>query len=315
MNKKQLTAKANRFIGKTKFMVKKNSPEILIAVGVVGVVATVVTACRATTKLNDILEETHDALEEIHSIKVEDSESEAVVKKSTTKIYAYTGLRLVRLYAPAAVLGVASITCILASHNILKKRNLAISAAYAALEKSFQTYEQRVIDRFGEDVAREIKYGITKEKVEEQQTDPETGKTKKTKKEIEVLDGKTASPYARFFDELSRYHDPYDLENNLFFLRAEQNYANARLKNRGYLFLNEVYERLGIPTTKEGQCVGWYYNPEHPELEKDNFVDFGIYTGYTKKKSEFINGTEPAILLDFNVHYIMDKFEANQRQF
>lgn len=315
MNKTQLMAKVNRFIGKTKFMAKKNSPEILIGVGVVGIVVTVVTACRATTKLDDILEDTREALDTLHAAPVETAEQEAVVRKGITKVYAYTGLRVARIYTPAVVIGVASLTCILASHSILKKRNLAISAAYAALEKSFKTYEERVIDRFGEDVAREIKYGITKEKIEDQETDPDTGKAKKTKKEVEVLNGVTASPYARFFDEFSRFHNPNDLEDNLYFLHSEQKYANMRLKNRGYLFLNEVYERLGIPTTKEGQCVGWYYNPEHPELERDNFVDFGIYTGYTKKKSEFINGTEPAILLDFNVHYIMDKFEANQRQF
>lgn len=307
MNKTELMAKANRFIGKTKFAAQKNSPEILIVAGVVGVVATVVTACRATMKLEDILEETHDALEEIHAIPVEDSETEAIVKKSTAKIYAVTGLRLVRLYAPATALGVLSITCILASHRILKRRNLALSAAYAALEKSFETFQARVTERFGEEVTRELKYGTHKEKIETQETDPETGKTKKAKKEIDVLDGVLASPYALFFDKKSRFYED-DFNSNLSFVKSEQAYANHALTIRGYLFLNEVLERLGLPVTEAGRSVGWYYNPEHPELERDNFVDFGIYTAYNDVH-------EPVIVLDFNVHDIHGKFIDNQRLF
>ena len=85
------------------------------------------------------------------------------------------------------------------------------------------------------------------------------------------------------------------------FLKSEQNYANDRLKARGYLFLNEVYERLGIPPTKAGQIVGWVYDPNNPNHNGDNYVDFGLYNIHKEKTRDFVNGYEEVILLDFNV--------------
>lgn len=87
-----------------------------------------------------------------------------------------------------------------------------------------------------------------------------------------------------------------DPETNKFFLLHQQDYANEKLKARGYLFLNDVYDMLGIPRTKAGQVVGWVYDPE--STTSDSYVDFGIFD---TRNEDFINGYENSILLDFNV--------------
>lgn len=292
-------------LNKTCFQLKKHSPEILVVTGVVGVVTSAVMACRATLKINEVVSNAKSDIERIHTAEesgvteageIYDHEDSV---KDLTIVYTQTGLKVARLYAPSVILGALSITSILASNNILRKRNIALGAAYAAIDQSFKEYRSRVIERWGETVDRELKYGIRKEKVEETVADPETGKSKKVKNTIDVIDcNHVPSGYARFFDEGSRYYEK-DAEQNLMFLRSEQNYANDRLRARGYLFLNEVYERLGIPTTKAGQIVGWIYDKENPN--GDNFVDFGIYDATRPKNRDFVNGYERVILLDFNV--------------
>ena len=106
------------------------------------------------------------------------------------------------------------------------------------------------------------------------------------------------SDYAKFFDEGCREWDK-DPEYNLTFLKCQENYANDLLKSKGHLFLNEVYDMLGIPRTKAGQIVGWIYDEENPI--GDNYVDFGIYDVYKEANRNFVNGYERNILLDFNV--------------
>lgn len=316
MNKLAIMNKASNLMGKTGLKLKKYSPEILVVAGVVGTVASAVMACKATLKVNDILKETKESIDSIHECAADTSLVESGryspedAKKDLAIVYAQTGLKFVKLYGPSVILGALSITSILASNNILRKRNIALGAAYATLDQSFKDYRKRVVDRFGEAVDRELKYNIKAQKIEEMETDPETGKQKKVKKTIEVSDGQFVSPYARFFDESSRYFEK-NPELNLMFLRAEQNFANDRLKARGYVFLNEIYERLGIPTTKAGQVVGWIYDPKNGK--GDNYIDFGIYDMNREKVRDFVNGYERVILLDFNVDGdILNEIETHQ---
>lgn len=284
--------------------VRKYSPEILIVTGVVGVVASAVMACKATTKVSEILDETKDNVNKIHDCAadqglVESGQyTEEDAKKDLTIVYAQTGVKLVKLYGPSVLLGVLSITSILASNNILRKRNVALAAAYATIDKSFKEYRSRVIERFGEVVDRELKYNIKAKKIEEVVKDEETGKEKKVKKTIEVVDPNMYSEYARFFDDGCKGWEK-DSEYNLMFLRAQQQYANDLLRSRGHLFLNEVYDMLGIERTKAGQVVGWIYDTKHPN--GDNYVDFGMYDINKPKARDFVNGYERVILLDFNV--------------
>ena len=303
MSKSKLVTSVTRSFGKMGFAIKKHSPEILVVGGVIGVVGSTILACRATTKVSEVLDKAKEEIETIHTVAESPEFAEEYTaedsKKDLTIVYAKTGLKVAKLYAPAVVLGALSITSILASNNILRKRNVALAAAYAAVDKSFKEYRGRVIDRFGEAVDRELKYDIKAQEIEETVVDEKTGKEKKAKKTVEVVGDHLAGPYAKFFDESCRPWEK-DPELNLMFLRAEQNWANDRLKARGFLYLNEVYERLDIDPTMAGQHAGWVYAPDIEDHDGDDFVDFGIYDTYRKGARNFVNGLEPVVVLDFN---------------
>lgn len=279
----------------------KHSPEILAGVGVVGVVGSLVMACKATTKLSDVLEESKEQLDKIKEVAAdpayEEKYSQDDAKKDTTITYVQTAMKVTKLYAPSVILCASSLGCLLASNNILKKRNAALSAAYMTVDKSFKEYRKRVADRFGEEVEKEIRYNIKAEEITK--VDEDGNEVTET---VKVMDGtddpNSYSDYARFFDESCAAWQN-DAEYNLTFLKAQQQYANDLLKARGRLFLNEVYRMLGIDETKAGQVVGWVYNPDNPT--GDNFVDFGIYNMQRERVRAFVNGYEPNILLDFNV--------------
>lgn len=279
----------------------KHSPEILAGIGVVGVVASTVLACKATMKINDVLEDAKDQLDKVKEVVNDPAYAgqynEEDAKKDTAIIYVQKGVEIVKIYLPAITLGAVSLGCLLASNNILRKRNAALGAAYATLDKSYKTYRNRVAERFGDEVEKEIRYGIKAEKVEKTVID-ENGNEVTVEEETKVMDPNLYSDYARFFDEASSYWQK-DPEYNLMFLKAQQQYANDLLKTRGRLFLNEVYELLGIEKSKAGQIVGWVYDPVNPV--GDNFVDFGIYDMSKERVRAFVNGYEPNILLDFNV--------------
>ena len=286
---------------KVSFQAAKHSPEILAGIGVVGVVASTVLACKATMKINDVLEDAKDQLDKVKEVAndpaLADQYNEEDAKKDTTIIYVQKGVEIVKIYLPAITVGAVSLGCLLTSNNILRKRNAALGAAYATLDKSYKTYRNRVAERFGNEVEKEIRYGIKAEKVEKTVID-EDGNEVTVEEEVKVMDPNLYSDYARFFDEASPYWQK-DPEYNLLFLKAQQQYANDLLKSRGRLFLNEVYEMLGIEKSKAGQIVGWVYDPVNPV--GDNFVDFGIYDMSKERVRAFVNGYEPNILLDFNV--------------
>ena len=294
------TNKMSRTFNKLGFKVKKHSPEILVAAGIIGGVTSAVMACKATTKANAILADMHEKMDNIHEVsKMENVDyTEQDLKKDTTIVYAQTGLKFAKLYGPSVALGALSITSILVGHNILRKRNLALAAAYTVVDKGFKEYRKRVVDRFGNEIDKELRYNIKAREVEETVIDEKTGKEKTVKKTVNVADPNTYSDYAKFFTDgcAGWSKDP---EKNLFFLKRQQDYANEVLKAKGYLFLNDVYEMIGIPRTKAGQVVGWIYDEKNPI--GDNFVDFGIYDTHKESNQRFVNGYERTILLDFNV--------------
>ena len=291
----------SRTFHKVGFKLKKHSPEILAVAGVVGVATSTVMACKATMKLNDILEESKENIDKIHNYVEAKGYSEKYTeedsKKDLTIVYTQSAVKIVKLYAPSLILGGLSITSMLASNNILRKRNAALAAAYVTIDKSFKEYRSRVVERFGKEVENEIRHNIKKEEVEKTIID-ENGNETTVKETIDVANPSEYSEYARFFDDGCSGWDK-DAEYNLMFLKRQQDAANEKLKRKGYLFLNEVYEMLGIQKTKAGQIVGWIYDEKNPI--GDNFVDFGIYDANKPKNRDFVNGYERSILLDFNV--------------
>lgn len=302
MTKLAIMNNVTKFAKRSGLKFKKHSPEILVVSGVVGVVTSAVMACKATTKLDSILEESKEQVEKIHGYVEAEGYSEKYSaedeKKDLTIVYTKSAIKIVKLYGPSVLLGALSIGAILGGHNMLRKRNLALAAAYTALDTSFKDYRGRVIERFGKELDRELRFNIQNKEIESVVTN-EDGTESIEKKSVSVvgnLDG--YSPYAKFYDDgcIGWEKDP---ELNLMFLRRQQDAANEILKRDGYLFLNDVYEMLGIPKTTAGQLVGWIYDEKNPV--GDNYVDFGIYDLYKENCRDFVNGYERTILLDFNV--------------
>lgn len=307
MSKLAIFNNVTKTVHKIGFQLKKHSPEILAVAGTVGVVASTVMACKATTKLHDILEDSKKQVNQVHEVLENKSipaekYSEEDGKKDIAVIYTQTTLKVVKLYAPAVILGALSLTSILTSNKILRKRNIALAAAYTAVDKGFKEYRANVIERFGKDLDRELRFNVKAKEIEETVVN-EKGEEETVKKVVnEATVGK--SEYARFYDDGCKGWEK-DPEYNLMYLRHVQDYLNDLLRSRGHVFLNEAYDQLGIPRTKAGAVVGWVYNEEDPV--GDNYIDFGIYDPKDEKARDFVNGYERVILLDFNVDgYILD---------
>lgn len=285
----------------TKIQTKKHSPEIFMIVGIGGVIGSTVMACKATMKLDETLKKKRDRIQEIHDFVDEHGYSEDYTEKDMqqelTVTYVKGGLEVVKLYAPAVMLGAASISCIIGSHYILRKRNAALAAAYAAIDQGFKEYRKRVAERFGDEVEKEIRYGVKSEEIEEKKT-TKNGKEKVEKKTVKSFDPNNLSEFAVVYDSgcIGWTKDP---EYNKTFLKKQQAFANQKLKTQGYLFLNDVYKMLGFKPTKAGHVVGWIYDEKHPV--GDNYVDFGIYDIENEATRRFMNGLEQNVILDFNV--------------
>lgn len=292
------------FGGKAKFRLLKSSPEILVVSGVIGGVVSAVLACKATTKLQDILQNGEDELNMIEKCAADEAfaqkhdYSPEDAKKDRRIVYVQTGLKVAKLYAPSVLMGAASIAGILGGCGILRKRNAALGAACATITQSFKDYRSGVKERFGEQVDKELRHHLKAGQVEKTWTDEATGEEKKIEETVHFTENDGLSDYARFFDESSREWEK-NAELNLLRLRALQATANNKLYADGYLFLNDVYDMLDIPRTKAGQVVGWVYDPKNPKLA--NYVDFGMYDVLRSGARDFVNGYERTILLDFNV--------------
>lgn len=299
MKKNKLFNTLSRSVYSIGYKIKKYSPEIMVVSGVIGLVGATVVACKATTKLDGILDEAkqdidviHDSYEHPEKLKEEYTEQDR--NKDLAIVYAQTGVKLAKLYGPSILLGVVSITSIFAGNNILRKRNVALAAAYTAVDKGFKEYRGRVVERFGEDLDRELRYNIKAKEIEETVID-ENGEEKVETKTVQVINPQY-SIYARCYDVGCNGWSK-DPALSLEFLRCQQDWANEKLQRQGRLLLNDVYDMLGIPRSKAGCVIGWIYDNNK---FKNVYVDFGIYDVTKKMNRYFVEGTERAIWLDFN---------------
>lgn len=277
-----------RSLARNSLLLQKNSPQILLGVGVVGVVASTVLACRSTLKLEEVLQKHANDLNNARAME-DPSYSEKDRASDIRMIKRRAAVDVAKLYGPAVIAGGIGIVALTKGHLILSRRNAALSAAYVALDKGFTEYRARVVDKYGEDADRDFRHGT-------RQVDVYDEKTKKNKR-VTRTSMDTPSIYARFFDQTSSAWKP-DPEHNLYYIRCQQNFWNDRLRQKGHVFLNEVYESLGMEDTKPGQVVGWVYSKEG---NRDNFIDFGVFNGNTQQARDFVNGFNDSILLDFNV--------------
>lgn len=267
------------------FIAKQHSPQALFAVGVVGVAATAVLAARATLRLRDELDSIEAFIE-----KANDTEDSRAIVYARCKGV----VRVAGLYAPTVIVGVATVAALTGAHVILNRRNAALVGAYASLDKALREYRSRVRETLGVDEEQRHFYGT--EVVEGRNSDPDDPIPAPN---IERLKANSKSLYGRFFDPLCT---PWSSnpEYNLIFLKNQQQYFNDLLVARGHVFLNEVYDALGIPRSEAGQLVGW----TTASYDGDNFVDFGFGRD-DLSMVDFVNGNEGAVFLDFNVEGVI----------
>ncbi len=275
-------------VARTALVLQKNSPSILFGVGVVGVVATAVLASKATLEVEGVLEEHDTNLERIVKAKTLKEYSEEAARRDKILVFAKTTSSLVKLYGPTVISGIITIACLTKSHNILSDRNAGLAAAYAIVDKGFKEYRKRVEKEFGTEKDLEFLHGVEeREYIEEGKQGHKVVVEKVARREG------FPSVYAKFFDEVnpSWQRNP---DYNYVFIKARQQYANDMLKSRGHVFLNEVYDMLGMERTSAGAVVGWVLG------NGDDYIDFGMYDDRPAAR-DFVNGREPSILLDFNV--------------
>ena len=278
-------------------LLRKHSPEVLLGIGIVGVVATTVLACRATLKADNVVIDAKDKLDRIKKTKEVSTEEKYPAKehkRDIAVVYVQTAVDFAILYSPAITLGLTSIACILGAHNIMRRRNVAIIAAYKAVESSFSNYRKRVVEELGPEKDRQFRHGIREELIRTT-VEGDNGEAVDLDTMVEVVDPNSYSEYSRFFDESCKAWSKIP-GYNMSFLKTQQNHANDILHTRGHLFLNEVYEMLGILHSTPGSITGWVMDDNN-----DNFVDFGLFEAENEKVRDFVNGYERTILLDFNV--------------
>ena len=291
-----LTAIKNKVtskVGRQVLVTKKHSPTILFGVGTIGVVATVVLACRATLKMEEVLS---DSEKKFHEIEVaigepltdggeytgEDAEHDHHLNKIQT------ALKIGKLYAPAFAIGVISVGALTGSHIILSRRNVALTAAYAAVDKAFREYRGRVVDELGYEKDSEFRYGTVEREITVETDEGPKTKTVKVANRSEGL-------YTFLFDESTSRDWNRQRSWNSMFLRSQQDYANDRLNGNGHIFLSEVLDSLGLDRTPASIVTGWVKGSDG-----DGYVDFGILKNAVAA-DEFINGEERSIWLEFNV--------------
>lgn len=299
-------------VKRTAQVLKAKSPTILVAVGVASGIASTVVAVIQTPKCEQVREQFNASVEKANeclqqgTIEVENRRTKEVktinytndiFKKDLLSIHIRKYIGYLRVYMPSVALGSLSVASILVSHGIMLRRNTALTAAVGAVSEAFRRYRENVKREYGDEVDYKMRHSLVSERVKVQETDPVTGKQKTVTKTVTKQrdnDIPWRSDYARCFEPGCR-NWVRDASVNRVTLQSFQALANQKLRSQGYLYLNEVYDMLGIDQTLAGHTMGWIYTKEENPYG-DNFIDFGF-----DKSIDFMSGVESSVWLDFNV--------------
>lgn len=275
-----------RLAGRAGLVLSKHAPTILTAAGTAGFIGTTILASKATLKVEATIAEETALLVKVHEAheagKLEDKDA------MHDKVILYTRMttKLAKIYAPALILGAASIVSLATGHGIMLKRNASLAAAYAAVDQAFKTYKKKIESKFGKEAVLDALVSTPQE---------DLTKNELTMEAIAAVDG--VSPYGVIFDETNNNWSA-DEDLSMLHLKCQQQYANDILQTRGHIFLNEVYKMLGFPHTPAGAVTGWVKG------NGDDFVDFNIFEGTFEGEDEK-GRTVTKWALDFNVDGVM----------
>ena len=260
--------------------VRRNSPKILFAAGTGAIVTGTVLACYATTKLPGIIEERDLKLEDVKANP--DGLDEKEINRQITKIHAATALQIGTTYAPSVIAEAVGFVCLGKAQGKVTEKYLKMSAAYAGLQTTFSAYRNGVKKRFGEEVDKEILYGIYEQKVKA--IDDKGEEVEETKKVTDLSKFGAVNAYSTvIFDERSSYFEK-NQQMNQQLISIVVHGANEKLISRGQnrkdnlgkvLFLNEVLDLLDLPRTPQGNILGWRYDPNNR-----NKITYDIFWGH-----------------------------------
>ena len=301
MSLKTLAGKATGKVSRQLLTLQHHSPTILFGVGVVGVVSTAVLAARATLKLSDALAEGEDGLKHV---EVTVTEGEETKVKRSMDVRLKTAIKVAKLYAPAVIVGAATVVAFTGSHVILKKRNAGLVAAYTVVAQDFRDYRKRVIEDQGDEKDLHYRFGTAeREIVEEGPNGPEVKTIRGLDQEAIRAAIEADRTYARIFDSSNKNWSDVPMQNQ-HFIQMVLNSFRDKLELHGVVFLSDVYDMLGFERTRASMQVGWTSEPEFDEKGRqlnDTYIDFGTWLPGMYKNKEWTNGQPDAFLLDFNV--------------
>lgn len=275
-----------RLVGRAGLVLSKHAPTILTAAGTAGFIGTTVLASKATLKVEETVAEETALLVKVHEAQEAGKLSDKDATHDKVVLYSRMTTKLAKLYAPAIILGAASIASLATGHGIMLKRNASLAAAYAAVDQAFKTYKKKVESKFGKDAVLEALSSVATEDLTKDEMTVES-----------VAAVNDVSPYGVIFDD-TNVNWSADEDLAMLHLKCQQQYANDILQTRGHIFLNEVYKMLGFPHTPAGAVTGWVKG------NGDDFVDFNIFDGMFEGEDQ--NGrTVTKWALDFNVDGVM----------
>lgn len=199
------------------------SPIALTILGCAGVIATAVTAVKATPKALKIIEKEFE--------DVPPTKKEAV--EATWKCY-----------IPSAIIGIATIGCIIGSTGISYKSQASLISAYTLLERSYKEYKDKVKELFGEDGEREVKTSIVRDHFMEGDHIP--------------------TPLG---EKLIFYIDHYEdfFERTMLEVKDAEYELNRKFTREGLVTLNDFFRLLDLPETEIGELIGWNIDGAYDE--------------------------------------------------
>lgn len=313
----------SQFGAKAKFGLKKHSPELCLIGGIIGFGITIVLACKATTRVEEVLDEYEAAKAKIEKAKaaavdpelpeqerpVFTEEDEKKAKFDATKTM---WLGMAKKYAPVALSAAISVGLFLTSYKIINGRLVGLMGAYTALDNGFKKYRKNVVDAVGEEKEREIRTGVKKQMGYVKEKD-ETGKDVVVEKEVLTGEQKTDHVFEDYMSVL------FSRETSTEYVRGDQTYnrhkirmaektINEDLFRNGFIFEKDLLERLGLPVTNESCLRGWVLDPANPP--KDSYpIRLTIHEIFNETGDVMLhNGAEVKAMT--GVAYLIE-YEAN----
>lgn len=314
---------AKTVLGGSGLFLKAHAPEIMVGGGVTGFVLTVISACKSTCKANEIMDVKEECERENREALANGEIPDAVWAENDKMIRRNAKKELIKAYTPTVTMGIVSIVLVLGGYKLINGRLVKTAAAYKILEDGFGRYRENVRDIYGEEADREMLHRVRPERLAAAQEEREKNREIESDKKRGIKNKEKKGTayqeiYSAVFDQYSdRWRRSWMPEQVWDYLRQKEREANDMLRIRKHIFLNEVYDLLGLERTEEGALVGWILTKNNPESK----VDFGLKLIPESRRREFLTAQcneDIWLRLHFNpdglIYNMIDKTPRRMRE-